>query len=256
VAAPLLVTEGRAAAAYLHCYMTTATSDRRDATAATATVTTATAVATTARAQWGLAELHRQQVWEEELRQQAAAGWPELTTENHARDDDDPDAGALVPSTSASALAEQQQLAAAELRWLSNAVAVAAGWPELTTENHGRDDDDPDAGALVPSTSAIALAEQQQLAAAELRRLSNAVAGLARSDPSVTELAEPFSEALCEQEQAWQQADRLQTQRWPSDDDDPDVPDDDDPDVPDDDDPDVPDDDSDAPTEPWLSEGE
>jgi hypothetical protein len=183
--------------------MTTATSDRRDATAATATVTTATAVAATARAQWGLAELHRQQVWEEELRQQAAAGWP-----------------------------------------------------ELTTENHGRDDDDPDAGALVPSTSAIALAEQQQLAAAELRRLSNAVAGLARSDPSVTELAEPFSEALCEQEQAWQQADRLQTQRWPSDDDDPDVPDDDDPDVPDDDDPDVPDDDSDAPTEPWLSEGE
>eukprot|EP01047_Picozoa_sp_COSAG01_P086055 COSAG01_NODE_19178_length_1025_cov_417.899568_1_plen_79_part_00 len=76
--------------------MTAATSDRRDAaavtTAVTAAVTTTTAVAATARAQWGLAELHRQQVWEEELRQQAAAGWPELTTENHGRDNDDPDA--------------------------------------------------------------------------------------------------------------------------------------------------------------------
>ena len=28
----------------------------------------------------------RQQEWEEELRQQAAAGWPELTCENHAPD--------------------------------------------------------------------------------------------------------------------------------------------------------------------------
>jgi hypothetical protein len=65
--------EGGAAAAYLHSYMTTATSDRRDATTVTAAVTAAAAVATTARAQWGLAELHRQQVWEEELRQQAAA---------------------------------------------------------------------------------------------------------------------------------------------------------------------------------------
>jgi hypothetical protein len=84
--------EGGAAAAYLHGYMTMATSDRRDATTVTATVTTAAAVAATARARWGLAELHRQQVWEEELQQQAAAGWPELTTENHGRDDDDPDA--------------------------------------------------------------------------------------------------------------------------------------------------------------------
>ena len=33
----------------------------------------------------------RQQEWEEELRQQAAAGWPELTCENHAHDNDDPD---------------------------------------------------------------------------------------------------------------------------------------------------------------------
>jgi hypothetical protein len=80
--------EGGAAAAYLHGYMTMATSDRRDATTVTATVTTAAAVAATARARWGLAELHRQQVWEEELQQQAAAGWPELTTENHSRDDD------------------------------------------------------------------------------------------------------------------------------------------------------------------------
>ena len=89
----------------------------------------------------------RQQEWEEELRQQAAAGWPELTCENHAHDNDDPDAG------------------------------------------------------------------------------------LVRSDPSVTE-QQATSEARSEQEQAWQQAARLQTQRWPSDDDDPDVPDDDDPDVP------------------------
>ena len=93
----------------------------------------------------------------------------------------------------------------------------------MTCENHAHDNDDPDAG-------------------------------LVRSDPSVTE-QQATSEARSELEQAWQWAARLQTRRWqtpsealyeqelafqraeeqsavePPDDDDPDVPDDDDPDV-------------------------
>ena len=139
----------------------------------------------------------RQQEWEEYMRQQAAAGWPELDPrlENHAADNDD-------------------------------------AWSDAPTEPWGDDGADPDCQHTIdaPDDATVSELEQAwQRAGLQTRRWQTP------------------SEALYEQELAFQRAEE-QSAVEPSDDDDPDVPDDDDPDVPDDA--------SDAPTEPWLSEGE